>query len=171
MSLDDFGTKAIAVIPRLRRYARALTGDVMQADDLVQDTLERALTKRHLWRPDSDLRAWMFTLMHNIFINQVRARPSETTSSLDAEALNVPARSSPVDLLEVGDIDAAIRRLPDEQRAVLLLVALEQLSYGETARVLEIPVGTVMSRLHRARERVRVMLGGELAAGVLKVVK
>lgn len=171
MSLDDFGTKAIAVIPRLRRYARALTGDVMQADDLVQDTLERALTKRHLWRPDSDLRAWMFTLMHNIFINQVRARPSATTSTLDAEALNVPARSSPVDLLEVGDIDAAIRRLPDEQRAVLLLVALEQLSYGETARVLEIPVGTVMSRLHRARERVRVMLGGELAAGVLKVVK
>ena len=75
MSLDDFGTKAITVIPRLRRYARALTGDVMQADDLVQDTLERALTKRHLWRPDSDLRAWMFTLMHNIFINQVRARP------------------------------------------------------------------------------------------------
>jgi RNA polymerase sigma-70 factor (ECF subfamily) len=169
--LEDFGAKVIAVIPRLRRYARALTGDAMQADDLVQDTLERALNKRHLWRPGSDLRAWMFTIMHNVFVNQVRARPAEATVTLDGEALDVPARSSPVDMLEVADIDAAIRRLPGEQREVLLLVALEQLSYGETARVLEIPVGTVMSRLHRARERVRVMLGGELAAGALKVVK
>ncbi len=169
--MDDFGAKAIAVIPRLRRYARALTGDAMQADDLVQDTLERALNKSHLWRPGSDLRAWMFTVMHNVFINQVRTRPPEAGNALDAEALDVPARSSPVDMLEVADIDAVIRRLPGEQREVLLLVAIEQLSYGEAARVLDIPVGTVMSRLHRARERVRVMLGGELAAGALKVVK
>jgi RNA polymerase sigma-70 factor (ECF subfamily) len=169
--VDEFGAKAIAVIPRLRRYARALTGDAMQADDLVQDTLERALNKSHLWRPDSDLRAWMFTVMHNVFVNQVRARPPDAGNALDAEALDVPARSSPVDMLEVADIDAVIRRLPGEQREVLLLVAIEQLSYGEAARVLGIPVGTVMSRLHRARERVRVMLGGELAAGVLKVVK
>jgi RNA polymerase sigma-70 factor (ECF subfamily) len=169
--LDDFSVKAIAIIPRLRRYARALTGDAMQADDLVQDTLERALAKRLLWRPGSDLRAWMFTIMHNVFVNQVRARPAETLKALDAEALNIPARSSPVDMLEVGDLDGVIRRLPDEQRAVLLLVAVEELSYGETARVLDIPLGTVMSRLHRARERVRDMLGGESAAGTLKVVK
>jgi RNA polymerase sigma-70 factor (ECF subfamily) len=170
-NLDEFGAQAVTVIPRLRRYARALTGDPLQADDLVQDTLERALNKRHLWREGSDLRAWMFTIMHNVFVNQVRARPPNDTVALDAEAYNVAARASPVDLLEVGDIDAAIRRLPAEQREVLLLVALEQMSYAETAQALGIPLGTVMSRLYRARERVRVLLGGEPAAGALKVVK
>lgn len=169
--LDDFGEQTLAVIPRLRRYARALTGDSLQADDLVQDTLERALNKRHLWRPGSDLRAWMFTIMHNVFINQIRSRQADDTVGLDVEAYNVAAHSSPVDLLEIGDIDAAIRRLPGEQREVLILVALEQMSYAETAQTLGIPLGTVMSRLYRARERIRVLLGGEPVAGALKVVK
>lgn len=169
--MDDFGVQVAALIPRLRRYARALTGDTLLADDLVQDTLERALAKQHLWRQGSDLRAWMFTIMHNVFVNQVRARPAEPTVSMEDGAYEVAGRSSPVDLLEVGDIDAAIRRLPAEQREVLLLIALEQLSYEETARALGIPLGTVMSRLHRARERVRVLLGGEAGASALKVVK
>lgn len=169
--MQGFGAQVLPVIPRLRRYARALTGDSQQADDLVQDTLERALTKSHLWQQGSDLRAWMFTIMHNVFVNQIRARPSEMMVALDAEAHDVAARSSPVDMLEVGDIDAAIRRLPSEQREVLLLIALEQLSYAQTAQALGIPLGTVMSRLYRARERVRVMLGGEPVAGSLKVVK
>jgi RNA polymerase sigma-70 factor (ECF subfamily) len=169
--VDEFAAQAVTVIPRLRRYARALTGDTLQADDLVQDTLERALNKRHLWRQGSDLRAWMFTIMHNVFVNQIRSRPAVDTVALDAEAYNVAGRTSPVDLLEIGDIDAAIRRLPGEQREVLLLVALEQMSYAETAQALGIPLGTVMSRLHRARERVRVLLGGEPAPGALKVVK
>ena len=141
------------------------------ADDLVQDTLERAWTKRHLWRRGSDLRAWMFTVMHNVYVNQVRARVADTTIPLNGEAFDIPARGSPGDMLEVADIDAALRRLPDEQREVLLLVALEQLSYSETASTLGIPVGTVMSRLYRARERVRVLLGDAPVAGVLKVVK
>ena len=172
--MDDFGAQATAVTPRLRRYARALTGDAMRADDLVQDTLERALVKQHLWRQGSDLRAWMFTIMHNVFVNQVRARPADITVALDAEAYDVPANINLVDRLEVGDMDAAIRCLPDEQREVLLLIALEQLSYGETAQALGIPLGTVMSRLHRARERLRTVLGGEAVAGapvVVKVVK
>lgn len=169
--MDDFGEQTLSVIPRLRRYARALTGDTLQADDLVQDTLERALNKRHLWRQGSDLRAWMFTIMHNVFVNQVRSRHTDDTVALDAEAYNVASRTSPIDLLEIGDIDAAIRLLPGEQREVLMLVALEQMSYAETAQTLGIPVGTVMSRLYRARERVRVLLGGEPAAGSLKVVK
>ena len=126
--MEDFCAQATTYIPRLRRYARALTGDALLADDLVQDTLERALVKRHLWRQGSDLRAWMFTIMHNVFVNQIRARAADTAVALDAEAYDVAARSSPLDLLEVGDIDAAIRRLPGEQREVLLLVALEQLS-------------------------------------------
>ncbi|MEQ1775777.1 MAG: RNA polymerase sigma factor [Burkholderiales bacterium] len=169
--MNDFGAQAILVIPRLRRYARALTGGRSPSDDLVQDTLERAWAKRHLWRPGSDLRAWMFTIMHNVYVNQVRARVAEVTVSLDQEAYDVPARSNPADLLEVADIDNALRRLPDEQREVLLLVALEQLSYTDTANALGIPVGTVMSRLYRARERLRVLLGSANAAGVLKVVK
>ena len=169
--MDDFGTQAAAFIPRLRRYARALTGDALLADDLVQDTLERALTKRHLWRRGSDLRAWMFTIMHNVFVNQVRARAANVTVALDAEAYEVPARTSPVDLLEVSDIDAAMRHLPNEQREVLLLVALEQLSYGETARALAIPLGTVMSRLSRARERLRQHLDGGANVVSLKVIK
>ena len=169
--MDDFGVQIQTVIPRLRRYARALTGDTLLADDLVQDTLERALTKRHLWRQGSDLRAWMFTIMHNVFVNQIRARAKDATVALDSEAFEVASHTSPLDMLEVGDIDAAIRRLSAEQREVLLLIALEQLSYGETAQALGIPVGTVMSRLHRARERVRVMLGGEAAASSLNVVK
>jgi RNA polymerase sigma-70 factor (ECF subfamily) len=174
--VDDFGAQVLVVIPRLRRYARALTGDTARADDLVQDTLERALVKRHLWRSGSDLRAWMFTIMHNVFVNQVRSQIAESNAAQDTDALaldmaNTPAHASPLDMLEVADIDAAVRRLPGEQREVLLLVAIEQMSYAEAARVLEIPIGTVMSRLHRARERVRVILGGELAAGVLKVVK
>ncbi len=169
--MDEFGAHAASVIPRLRRYARALTGDTLMADDLVQDTLERALTKRHLWREGSDIRAWMFTIMHNVFVNQLRSRPAEPPLTLDSEAYNVASRSSPVDMLEVGDIDAAIRRLPAEQREVLLLVALEQMSYAETAQALGIPLGTVMSRLSRARERVRGLLDGSASPGVLKVVK
>lgn len=171
--MDDFGAQAVRVIPRLRRYARALTGGRLPADDLVQDTLERAWSKRHLWRQGSDLRAWMFTIMHNVYVNQVRARVAEATVPLDHEAYDVPAHGRPMDMLEVADIDAALRRLPDDQREVLLLVALEQLSYSETASALGIPIGTVMSRLSRARERVRVLLGGAplTATGVLKVVK
>ncbi len=169
--MEDFGAQATAVIPRLRRYARALTGNTLLADDLVQDTLERALIKRHLWRRGSDLRAWMFTIMHNVFVNQIRARAANATVALDAEAFAIAAPLNPIDFLEVGDIDSAIRRLPDEQREVLLLVALEELSYGETAKALGIPVGTVMSRLSRARERLRIALSRDGAAGALKVVK
>ena len=169
--MEDFAAQVTVVIPRLRRYARALTGDAALADDLVQDTLERAINKRHLWRQGSDLRAWMFTIMHNVFINQLRARAAHATVALDGDISDMPDRASPLDMLAVRDIDAAIRRLPVEQREVLLLVALEQLSYGDTALALGIPVGTVMSRLFRARERMRLMLGGEAPASALKVVK
>ena len=137
-------------IPRLRRYARALTGDRGRADDLVQDTLERALAKIHLWRPGSDLRAWMFTIMHNVFINQVRASSSAVVSALDDETAQPAIRATQSDRLEVMDLQVALS-LADEQREVLLLVGLEQMSYVEAAGVLNIPIGTVMSRLSRAR--------------------
>lgn len=155
-------------LPRLRRYARALTGDVMRADDLVQDTLERALVKLDLWQPGTDLRAWLFTLMHNLFLNQIRAhRPAD--SALD-EALEIPVSGGQMEALGARDIHAALARLPHPQREVMLLVGLEQFAYDEAAQVLGVPVGTVMSRLSRARERMRQMLAGEPVVQ-LKVVK
>lgn len=155
-------------LPRLRRYARALTGEMTRADDLVQDTLERALIKIDLWQPGSDLRAWLFTLMHNLFVNQIRShRPPD--SALE-DALDIPVSGGQMEALGARDIHAALARLPDQQREVMLLIGLEQFSYDEAARVIGVPVGTVMSRLSRARERMRQLLAGE-AVMQLKVVK
>lgn len=169
--MDGPGRDLVLHIPRLRRYARALTGDRARADDLVQDTLERALNKLSLWRHGSDLRAWLFTIMHNVFINQLRARAADAHLPLDEVAADMPAPAAAVDRLEIRDLDAALRRLPDEQRAVLLLVGLEQMSYEETARTLGIPVGTVMSRLSRARERVRRYITGQAEVATLRAIK
>ena len=168
--LNEFAAHVDELIPRLRRYARALTGDRTAADDLVQDTLERACAKLHLWRRGSDLRAWLFTIMHNVHVNQVRSRGSAATLPLDDDLPDAPVRPTQSDMLEVRDIEAALRRLPTEQREVLLLVALEHLSYQQAADMLGIPIGTVMSRLARARERLRIILDSD-AAGHLKVVK
>ena len=160
----------VELIPRLRRYARALAGDRTAADDLVQDTLERSWSKLHLYRRGTDLRAWMFTIMHNVYVNQLRAmRPSVPLDDKMPE-LTQPARES--DALVLRDLDAAIRRLPPEQREVLLLVALEEMSYEEAAATLGIPIGTVMSRLARAREKLRAMMAGLPPGGnQLKIVK
>ena len=169
--MDGSGSDFVPHIPRLRRYARALTGERTRADDLVQDTLERALIKLHLWQPGSDMRAWLFTLMHNVFINQLRAQSARSTVELDDEAAQVAVRPTQTDGLEVRDLQAALLRLPEEQREVLLLVGLDRMTYEETAGVLGIPVGTVMSRLSRARERLRGLLAGAAAPAALKVVK
>ena len=155
-------------IPRLRRYARALAGDAARADDLVQDTLERALVKLDLWRPGSDLRAWLFTLMHNLFVNQIRAG-GPIHCELD-EASDVPVRGGQADALAVRDIHVALGKLPSEQREVILLVGLEQFGYADAAQVLGVPIGTVMSRLSRARERLREIMEGQ-AVVKLQVVK
>lgn len=167
--MDGPGSDFVPHIPRLRRYARALTGERARADDLVQDTLERALIKLHLWQPGSDLRAWLFTLMHNVFINQLRAQSGRLT--VDDDAAEVAVRPTQTDWLEVRDLQAALLRLPQEQREVLLLVGLEQMTYEESAGVLGIPVGTVMSRLSRARERLRGLLARGAMPAALKVVK
>jgi RNA polymerase sigma-70 factor (ECF subfamily) len=158
-----------AHIPRLRRYARALAGDSHRADDLVQDTLERALTKSHLWRRGSDLRAWMFAIMHNVFVNQLKARRELALDEAAEAALESAPQSDP---LQLRDLDAALRRLPAEQREVLLLVGLEQFSYAEASQALDVPIGTVMSRLSRGRERLRTLMSGAPVATMnFKVVK
>ncbi len=167
---DEFAIQAMQYIPRLRRYARALTGDSSAADDLVQDTLERALVKQSLWREGTDLRAWLFTVMHNVFVNQVRSAAVSRTVQLD-DALPDRPQPQSTDRLEIRDLDAALQVLPEEQRVVMLLVGLEQMTYDEAARVLEVPIGTVMSRLSRGRERLRRLMQGLPETAPLKVIK
>ena len=149
-------------IPSLRRYARALTGNAWAADDLVQDTLERACGKWRLWVVGSDLRAWLFTLMHNIFANQLRRMASQSRAGVEVDLDDVSEQlADPRGAPDVGlDLQRCLLRLPEDQRAVLLLVTLEDLSYQAVAAILDIPVGTVMSRLSRARSRLRDLMDG-----------
>jgi RNA polymerase sigma factor (sigma-70 family) len=160
----------LAEIPRLRRYARAMLGNRAAADDLVQDTLERAWSRVAQWRQGSDLRAWLFSIMHNLRVDQLR-RPNLPTHSIDADDFEVPTRAMQSDRLELGDLDSALARLPEEQRTVLLLVAIEEMRYDEVAATLGIPIGTVMSRLSRGRERLRLILDGRPASTNLRVVR
>ncbi len=166
----------LAALPRLRRYARVLTGDVSRADDLVQETLARAWEKRRLWQAGTDLRAWLFTVMHNVFVNQrAVARRESGNVSLDEEGpagavWQVPVRATQQARVELREVMEHVGRLPDDQREVLLLAAVEEMRYDEIARTLGVPVGTVMSRLSRAREKLRRSVAGEPAVP-LKVVR
>jgi RNA polymerase sigma-70 factor (ECF subfamily) len=160
----------LAEIPRLRRYARALLGDRAAADDLVQDTLERAWSRLHQWRAGSDMRAWLFGIMHNLRIDQLR-RPRLSTLSIDADEFELPTRPTQADALELRDLESALGHLADEQREILLLVALEETSYADIATTLGIPIGTVMSRLSRGRERLRLIMDGQTANTRLRVVR
>ncbi|MDA0262240.1 MAG: sigma-70 family RNA polymerase sigma factor [Proteobacteria bacterium] len=157
--MQDKAQLIIEQIPKLRRYARALTGDSSAADDLIQDCLELAWSRVHLWRPGSNMRAWMFTIMHNCFANTVR-RAKHRPSVVPLEEWGGDAQIGPNQekAVELRRVLAAIRQLPDEQRAVLLLVGLEEMTYSEAATILGIPLGTVMSRLSRGRERLRNLL-------------
>lgn len=158
-------------IPRLRRYARALTGNRDTSDDLVQDTLERALSRSALFRPGGDPRPWLFTIMHNIFVNQVRSAAARRTTQLDADAYEPITHDSTQDGLALRDLSRALAEVPGDQREVLLLIGLENLSYADAAGILGIPVGTVMSRLSRGREHLRATLSGVADAPSLKVIK
>ena len=152
-------THVLEQLPGLRRYARALTGDAWAADDLVQDTLERACAKWQLWLAGTDLRAWLFTLMHNLYLNQRRVvQPTAGATPIDDVQSDLQAPETDKDF--AIDLARCLQRLPDDQRAVLLLVGLEDLSYGDAAKVLGIPIGTVMSRLSRARSRLRELMEG-----------
>ena len=158
-------------VPALRRYARALTRDPVRGDDLVQDCLERALRKRPLWRSHGQLKSWLFKMMLNLHRNNLR----DAARAMPAVALDdlpVPPASSPEQpaRLMLADVEKALHRLSDEQRQALLLVALEGFGYAEAARILGIPVGTLMSRLGRARENLR-RLTDEAATPTLRRVK
>ena len=158
----------VPYIPNLRRYARALVGDRDGADDLVQDTLERAVRKFHLWRP-GDLRAWLFSIMHNVFVNQLKARKIAPSVEIDEEM--IAAHMPTVTSTDVMDLDRALLRLAPDQREVVLLVALEDMTYADVSHALGIPIGTVMSRLSRGRERLRRAMEGENPRGELRAVQ
>jgi RNA polymerase sigma-70 factor (ECF subfamily) len=157
--MNDFARLLEAEIPRLRRYARALLRDSFRADDLVQNTLTRAIAKQHLWQVGTDLRAWLFTIMHNQHVNEVRRSVREGTS-VDVEqvpTLTVPSNAEPS--LQLRDLELALGKLPVEQRQVILLVGLEGMQYDEVATLLNVPVGTVRSRLSRGRDQLRRLMG------------
>lgn len=152
MSVDQ----TLAHIPALRRYARLLTGQAAQADDLVQDTLERACVKWTLWQPGTELRSWLLTLMHNLYLNRRRDwRHDDGHANLDD--IDEPFHDPLGKVGDAIDLRQALQRMSPALREVLLLVSVEEYTYAETARLLGIPVGTVMSRLHRAREQLRAL--------------
>lgn len=155
---DRQATRAlVAHIAPLRRYARLLTGGVGQADDLVQDTLERALRKWHLYDERGSLRSWLLALMHNRWVSQLRREQPYQPWDDDLAA---PLADTSLQLALRLDTERALERLAPAQRAVLLLVVAEELSYAEVAAVLDIPIGTVMSRLSRARGAMRAQMEG-----------
>jgi RNA polymerase sigma-70 factor, ECF subfamily len=156
--MEEDVRRIAAEIPRLRRYARALLHDEDRADDLVQETLLRGLDKIHLYRY-GDLRAWLFTIMHNQYVNFVR-RSVRRRETIVVEKVQFASPAPQLPNLELRDLKRAIARLPAEQRETLLLVTLEGLKYEEVARVCDVPIGTVRSRLSRAREELRRMTEG-----------
>jgi len=151
-------------IPALRRYAFALLRDRDRADDLVQDTLERALSRWLLRRPDGDVRAWLFTILRNLHVSAWR-RDRRHGAEVAVDETTMPAVAARQDTaLEVRDVLAALDQLPEEQKSLLLLVGVEDFSYDDAARILGMPIGTVMSRLSRARQRLRsIMETGKVA--------
>jgi RNA polymerase sigma factor (sigma-70 family) len=156
LTVDEIASLLEPQIPGLRRYAWALLRDDEAADDLVQDTLERAIRHWSQRRREGDLKAWLFAIQRNLFLNAVRQRKSHGVQ-VGVEALeDAPASAdSPEGHAGLRDILIGLDALPEEQRSVLLLVGVEDLSYEQAAQVLNVPIGTVMSRLSRARGRLR----------------
>ena len=166
----DFLTELEGCVPSLRRYARALLRDPDGADDLVQDCLERALSRRHLWRGGPGLRPWLFRILHNIYANEIRSRRARPVFQPIDSAADLPAGGGSHDArIELREMERALNLLSEEQRYIVLLVALTGLSYQECADVLGVPVGTVMSRLSRGREHLRRFLMRETGPSLRRV--
>ncbi len=156
----DFKTQLAGELPPLRRFARALCGDAALADDLVQDCVERALTKSHLYDPARPLRAWLYAVLRNLYISGLRRNGRSTIVKsvddlIDGEG-SVPPRQE--ERLSLSSVTQALDRLAPQHREVIVLVTLEEMSYRDVAEILGVPLGTVMSRLSRAREHLRLVL-------------
>jgi RNA polymerase sigma-70 factor (ECF subfamily) len=159
--MTDFHHRLEQEIPRLRRYARALTRNAVRADDLVQETLVRALRKEHLWQAGTNLRAWLFTIMHNQNVNDVRRAMRDDTVDLENCSERLTATTDPTASHQLRELDHALARLPEEHRQVILLVGLEGMSYEDAAAILDVPIGTIRSRLSRGRESLRKLMDME----------
>ena len=167
--MGEIGTLLQPQLPKLRRYARSLTRNESDAEDLVQRCLVRALSKQQLWREGTDLRAWLFTILHNEFVNDLRRRARErdwlSSTNMNPAITNInPAalpRSNPEASYRVREVQQALSKLPDRQREIVLQVGLEGEIYSSVATALGLPIGTVRSRLSRARAALRSMTGQE----------
>jgi RNA polymerase sigma factor (sigma-70 family) len=153
--MADPGALLEPLIPALRRYAYALMRDHAAADDLVQDTLERALSRWTSRHPNGELRAWLFTILRNLHIDAHRQGQRRGTHVEIDEADHRETAARQEMALEARDVLAALEQLPEEQKSLLLLIGVEDFSYEEAARILGVPIGTVMSRLSRARQKLR----------------
>lgn len=152
----------ILLLPRLRRFARALAGSKEDADDLVQDTVERALRSIGTWEPNSRLDSWMFRILRNLWIDRLRRRKAERIdrdAEVSADIAGEDGRRTAEGRLALAEVQNVIAGLPEQQREVLALVCVEDLSYREAAEILDVPMGTVMSRLARARQALAATLG------------
>lgn len=157
---SDIRGEIISLLPRLRRFARGLSRSQDEADDLVQGACERALRSIDSFEVGTRLDSWMFRILRNLWIDQTRRAPVE---SLDESAFEIAGEDGPRVVearMELNDVRAGILALPNEQREVLVLICVEDMSYRDAAQILQIPIGTVMSRLSRARQALDAMLSG-----------
>lgn len=163
-SLETIRSRMTAALPRLRRFALSLTGNVTDADDLVQDTIERALRNLHKWQPDTKLESWMFRIAQNLWIDRLRAKKVRAADPLEADDVTLDGARDAEAKLTFAATVRALEELPEEQRAVVSLVLVEGVPYREAAEILNVPIGTVTSRLSRAREALAARVFGKGAA-------
>ncbi len=166
MAKKEWESLIVEQIPGLRRYARALTLDREYADELVQDCLERAWSRFHTWQTGTNLRAWLFTIMHNLFLNSQR-RKINGPNFVPMDDHDLTARHHDPTLIR--DLEKGLAALSAEQRELIALAGLEQMPYAEISNILDIPVGTVMSRLSRSRERLRQLMSIDPTPAIKKV--
>jgi RNA polymerase sigma-70 factor (ECF subfamily) len=168
-SAATFSQQLVELIPRLRRFARSLTASAADADDIAQAAIERALIHQATWKPGTRLDSWIYRIAQNLWRDELRAHRRKAESLDGVDVVGEDGRDSFVRLIQVGEVTDSFHRLPEDQRVVLSLVVLDGLSYKEAADVLEVPVGTVMSRLARARGRLAAQLPAD--AGRLRAAK
>lgn len=158
---EAFQTELVAIVPSLRAFAMSLVGDLVKADDLVQDTIMRALQKRHAFSPGTNLQAWAFTMMRNLFYSAYRSRRREVEDVDGSYAAKLSTLPEQLGSVQFAELRSALATLPDEQREAVLLIGAAGLSYEEAARVCRTKVGTIKSRVNRARTRLSELLGYE----------
>ena len=164
----NFGEQVGMLLPRLRRFARALTRHPQDADDLVQLAVERALTRRQQWRPESSLTNWMLAIVRNAWIDETRSRRRRDAVMAPEDAAAEVGDTGTDRDIELWSIQSALERLPEEQRLAVALVLVEGLSYREAAQVMDVPIGTLTSRLARGRQALQTMLADQVTPRVAR---